>query len=60
MKYEVFIKNDVAYVVIPVTPDTERVQPIITKEAFIECYDKWIKPRESTMGQLNQEGESNE
>jgi hypothetical protein len=46
MKYEVFIKDDVAYVVILITPDTARVQPIITKEAFIECYDKWIKPIE--------------
>ena len=46
MKYEVFIKDDVAYVVIPETLDTIRVQPVMTKEAFIVCYEKWIKPME--------------
>lgn len=42
MKFEVVIKDDGAYIVIRETVDTARVQPIMTKEGFKECYERWI------------------
>lgn len=52
---EVVFEGNKAYVIIPFLASdcigtlwTEQKHLVMTKEAFIECYDKWIKPREES------------
>lgn len=42
MKFETVIKEDGAYIIIHETIDTARIIPVMTKEGFRECYERWI------------------
>lgn len=46
MKVEITVTDNEAIMSTPMGGNIYSNSLIITKEAFIECYDKWIKPRE--------------
>ena len=46
MKVEITVTDNEAIMSIPMGVDMYSNSLSITKEAFIECYEKWIKPRE--------------
>ena len=56
MKAEITVTDNEAIMSTPMGGNVYSNSLIITKEAFIECYEKWIKPMErrgeSTMGQV--------
>lgn len=43
MEQTVIIDDDKCYVEIPVYGDCYKRQVVMTKEIFIECYNRWIK-----------------
>ena len=46
MKVEITVTNNEAIMSTPMGGNVYSNHLIITKEAFIECYEKWIKPME--------------
>ena len=41
-KQEIIIDDNECYVEIPIYPDRVKRELVMTKEVFIECYNKWI------------------
>lgn len=46
MKVDITVTDNEAIMSTPMGGNMYSNSLIITKEAFIECYEKWIKPRE--------------
>lgn len=45
MKVEITVTDSEAIMSTPMGGNVYSNRLIITKEAFIECYEKWVKPR---------------
>ena len=46
MEQNVKIDGDICYVLIPIHGEYYQRQVVMTKEVFIECYNRWIKENE--------------
>ena len=46
MKIEMIVTDDAVIMATPMGENVYSNTLVITKEAFIKCYEKWIKPRE--------------
>jgi hypothetical protein len=43
MEQKIIFEDDACYVETPIYPDCVKRELVMTKEVFIQCYEKWIK-----------------